>query len=317
MSAHVTGVGLAVSGLASLDDLLRPMSGSAKPSLTCKGMRHKDRASRLALLTAGHALRDAGLDEVNGDRVAVVVSSNFGNLDTACGFTDVIHKETVTGISPMWVPHMSSNVTACWVAIEYGLRGPNLTMCSGTPSGLDAMYWARNLIAVDRADVAVVIGVEPDTAPVAELHRANSGHRWIDGAVALVVESTEHALRRGTRLRARVGTYGKGAEARAAIRSALGQCRPDSHPIDLCMSAPGAAGLPAGVRTVDLTNRLGRCAGALGVLQCAAAVAWFDESGRDAVLAVAGSAGDGEGDETGSAALVLTGPGTAPREDVA
>ncbi|MBV9161234.1 MAG: hypothetical protein JO281_06720 [Pseudonocardiales bacterium] len=314
MSAHVTGVGLAVSGLASLDNLLRPTSDGVEPSLNGKGMRHKDRASRLALLATGHALRDAGLGEVNGDRVAVVVSSNFGNLDTACEFTDIIHTETVTGISPMRVPHMSSSVTACWVAIEYGLRGPNLTMCSGTPSGLDAVFWARNLIAIDRADVAVVIGVEPDTIPVAELHKANGGHRWLDGAVALVVESTEHALRRGVRLRARVGGYGKGPEPRAAITSALGKY---PRPIELCVSASGAAGLPAGVRTVDLTNRLGRCSGALGVLQCATAVAWFDESGPDAVLAVAGCVGDGEGDETGSAALVLTSPRTALREDVA
>lgn len=313
MNAHVTGVGLAVTGLPGLAGLLRP-SESSELSWSGKGMRHKDRASQLALLATGNALNDAGLTDFDGDRAAVVVSSNFGNLDTVCDFTDIIRSDTVTGISPMRVPHMSSNVTACWVAIEHGMRGPNLTLCSGTPSGLDAMFWARNMIVVDRADVAVVIGVEPNTAPVAALHKATGGERWLDGAVALVVESTEHALRRGARLRARIGAYGKEVESQAAIRAALMEY---SKPIDLCVSAPRVTGLPGGVRTVDLTSRLGRCSGALGVLQCAAAVAWLDESGPDTVLAVAGAAGDGEGDDTGTAALVLTGPRTARREDAA
>ena len=307
MSAQITGVGLAVSGLPGPEGLLRPTEGAdhAELPLRGKGMRHKDRASKLALLATGNALNDAGLADFDGDRVAVVVSSNFGNLDTVCEFTDIIHTETVIGISPMRAPHMSSNVTACWVAIEYGLRGPNLTMCSGTPSGLDAMFWARNLIAVDRADVAMVVGVEPDTSPVAALHRANGGQRWLDGAVALVLESTQYALRRGARSRARVGAYGKGTEPQAAIGAALRDFR---RPIDLCVSAPGVAGLPKGARTVDLTSRLGRCSGALGVLQCAAAVAWFDEAGPDTALIVAGAAGDGEGDDTGTSALVLSGP---------
>ncbi|MFC6090114.1 beta-ketoacyl synthase N-terminal-like domain-containing protein [Saccharothrix lopnurensis] len=318
VGAEVTGVGLAVSGVRAVEDLLRPTVGDFEPSLRGRGMRHKDRASKLALVATAEALRDAGADDLDGDRVAVVVSSNFGNLDTACEFTDIIHTETVTGISPMRVPHMSSNVTACWVAIEHGLRGPNLTLCSGTASGLDAVSWARNLIAVDRADVAVVIGVEPDTEPVARLHRANGGRRWLDGAVALVVESTGRARRRGARVRARVGAYGRGVEPRAAVEAALGG---HAEPVDLYVSAPGVAGLPAGGDPVDLTDRLGRCSGALGVLQCAAAVAWFDAAGggagSGAVLAVAGAPDDGEGDATGSAALVLTGPRATRQEDVA
>ncbi|MEH6377850.1 beta-ketoacyl synthase, partial [Streptomyces sp. KLMMK] len=69
-----------------------------------------------------------------------------------------------------------------------------------------------------------------------------------------------------------------------------------------------AAGAPAGAPAVDLTGRLGRCSGALGVLQCAAAVAHFDRRAEDGatdgtVLAWAGSAGD-----DAAAALLLTAP---------
>ncbi|WP_424186491.1 beta-ketoacyl synthase N-terminal-like domain-containing protein [Actinokineospora sp. G85] len=303
MSACVTGVGLAVAGLDDTADLVTGTVSDTRPATGGKGMRHKDRASQLALLAVAPALADAGLERPPADRTAVVVSSNLGNLDTVCGFTDTIHTETVAGISPVRVPHMSSNVTACWVAIEHGLRGPNLTLCSGTPSGLDALHWARVLLAAGRADAAVVIGVEPGTDPVAELHRDTGGHTWLDGAVALVVESDAHARARGADVRAVVGGYARAATARDAVAAAW-----PGGPVGLCAAAPGAAGLPEAARTLDITAHLGRCSGALGLLQAAAALSWFETSPHGTVLAVAGGADDGEGDDTGAAALLLTGP---------
>jgi 3-oxoacyl-[acyl-carrier-protein] synthase II len=328
-TAVVTGAGLAVAGLRGIGDLLEPPAACCEsgPALELglggQGMRHKDRASRLALGATGSALRDAGLladGRAAGHhaQVAVVASTNFGNLDSACEFTDTIRAETVTGLSPMRIPHMSSNVTACWVAIEYGLGGPNITLCNGTTSGLDAMFWARNLIAVRRADVAVVVGVEPDTKPVAELHRSDGGRSWLDGAAAVVVESAEHAARRGAGARAQVGGYGRGIDVPAAVAQAR---RSDPRPVGRCLAATQvdlggpADGAAEGIGPVDLTARLGRCSGALGVLQAAAALAWLDRGEVASVLAVAGAGAaagegdpDGEGDPSGVAALLLTRP---------
>ncbi|RBL81446.1 hypothetical protein DDE05_44500, partial [Streptomyces cavourensis] len=97
----------------------------------------------------------------SGDTTAVVVSTNVGILENVCSFADTIARDTVLGLSPLGLPQTSSNVIAGSVALAHGLRGPNVTLCNGPTSGLDALYWARALIVTGRADTAVVIGVEP------------------------------------------------------------------------------------------------------------------------------------------------------------
>jgi 3-oxoacyl-[acyl-carrier-protein] synthase II len=333
-SAVVTGVGLAVPGLRVPGDLLDPPSDDPRGfdpavELSARSMRHKDRASRLALYAVGPALHDAGLigdspsgvnnqlDAVLGRRTAVVVSTNLANLEKTCEFTDIIHREAVTGLSPATMPH-TSNMTACWVAIEYGLRGPNITLCNGTTSGLDAVFWARNLIAVRRAEIAVVIGVEPDTPPVARLHREDGAGVWLDGAVALIVESAQHARQRAATPRAVIGGYGRAADH----VSAVAKTRADLPLVDLYLVAEHthSGGLAAEDSTsnhapsADLTTRFGRCSGALGVLQCVAGVARLDRGDATAILAIAGSATNNQGNEadsSGVAALLLERPAPA------
>ncbi|HZB51015.1 MAG TPA: beta-ketoacyl synthase N-terminal-like domain-containing protein [Mycobacteriales bacterium] len=277
----ITGVGWAVSGVPGFDP---------ETALTRRGMLHKDRASRFALLAAEAALGDAGLlgaPELAG--AAVVLSSNYANLDTVCDFVATIAADTSAGIRPMRIPHMSSHVTAAWVALQHGIRGPNLTLCNGAAGGLDAVAWARTLIAAGRATAALVIGVEPDTGPVARLHRETGGRRWIDGAVGVVVEPTAAALGRGGTVRAGIGGYARADDEATAVRAAL-------------------AG--AGARRLDgeAGARFGRCSGALGVVQCALAV---EQLAGGPVLAVAG-ADPGEADATSVSALVLTPPGSTP-----
>lgn len=269
----VTGVGWAVAGPGF--DPVTALAG--------RGMRHKDRASRFAVRAARRALEDAGLlgaPELGG--AAVVVSSNFGNLDPVCDTVTTLTADGSTDISPMRVPQLSSAVSAAWIALDHGIRGPNLTLCNGASSGLDAVAAARNLIAAGRATAALVIGVEPDSPAVARLHQETGGSRWVDGAVGLVIEPVRHAVRRGARIRAEIGGYGRAGDERSAVR---------------------AAGATAVLRRLDgePTARFGRCSGALGVVQCALAVERLD---GEAVLAVAG-AGTAEGDGASVSALVL------------
>jgi 3-oxoacyl-[acyl-carrier-protein] synthase II len=319
-SAVVTGAGLAIAGQGGIGDLLdsrAPTSGGFDPATQLRGrdLRHKDRASRFALRAADFALRDAGLLSQAGfvgpvERTAVVVSSNFGNMDSVCLFADTIARESVEGLSPMGLPHTSSNVVAGWIAIRYGLRGPNVTVCNGATGGLDALHWAWNLIAVHRAEAAVVVGVEPDNEVVARLLGEEGEKAWLDGAGAVVVESAEHAHKRRARPRARLAGYARDADLPAAVTRAR-QTHP--QPIGLWLTAERpppslATSVPAdGAPTLDLAAWLGLCSGALGVLQCAAGVAHLDRGGTDAVLAMCGGA---DGDDA-AAALLLTAPSGA------
>ncbi|MGW7280192.1 beta-ketoacyl synthase N-terminal-like domain-containing protein [Streptomyces sp. NPDC054844] len=307
----VTGVGLALPGVATYGDLLGPLPGEGgfdpATGLGGREMRHKDRASRLALRAAEFALHDAGLTDADAtflgvaDATAVVVSTNLGNVDGVCESTDTIARAGVMGLSPLGLPQTSSNVTAGWVAIRYGLRGPNLTVCNGATSGLDALSWARNLIAAGRAEAAVVVGVEPANDVVMKL----LGEPTTDAAVAIVLEPSTAAVSRGARPRAAIGGYARAEDVATAL-TAAGVTEETS--IGLWLGDERGAGrgseladLLGCTRRIGLESRLGPLSGALGVLQCAAAAAHLESGTTGSVLATAGGLG-----HDAAAALLLT-----------
>lgn len=343
--AVITGLGTAVRGLTGPGDLLGPLTAGHRDAsdpvsrLKGRGLRYKDRATKLGMAAASDALRAAGLTNNSGDltvpgeSVGVVASTNYGNADTVCETVQTIAESTYLATSPMMLPATSSNVVASWVAITHGLRGANLTLCNGPTSGLDAVNWARLLIAAGRVERVLVLGVEPDNPAVRHVtgtpERQTAGNAdavpdLFDGAVALVVESAASARARGVRPLAAVGPYarrGDHADAVAEVRSRhagrIGLWCVPEHPDGV--TAP-ASGLGAGAGTVpvhDLSARYGPASGALGVLQCAAAAVWLDSHGPDPADLVLVSAGTGDaGWDDASAALLLAAPGAVPAESV-
>jgi 3-oxoacyl-[acyl-carrier-protein] synthase II len=309
-SVVITGVGLAVPGLTGpLDLLAAPGARSSagfdpQTELAGRHMRHKDRASRLALRSVEFALIDAGLGDSErytgqADRTAIAVSSNLGSLDSVCEFVDVIADRSVLGLSPLGLPKTSSNVIAGAVAIQYRMRGPNLTLCNGATSGLDAVYWGQVLLASGRAEVVVVIGVEPSSDIITKF----VGAETVDGAAALVLERAEHAAARQANQRARIVGYSRRSDPADAVCSAQpGACVPFALSLaDTAYSPSAASG-----STLDIQSSLGECSGALGVLQAVAAVAHFDAGGAGPVVAVnATSSADA------AAALVMCPPDVA------
>ncbi|GHH56705.1 beta-ketoacyl synthase N-terminal-like domain-containing protein [Streptomyces candidus] len=290
----VTGIGLALPGVATYGDLLGPLPGEGgfdpATELSGRELRHKDRASRLALRAAEFALHDAGLTDADAtftgaaDATAVVVSTNLGNVDSICAATDTIARKGVRGLSPLGLPQTSSNVIAGWVAIRYGLRGPNLTVCNGVTSGLDALAWARNLIVAGRAEAAVVVGVEPANDVTAKL----LGKQSTDAAVAVVLEPADAAAYPGARPRATITGYARARDLAAALTCA-GVAEEES--VGLWLGDEVGAGegqLLTATRRIDLEAQLGPLSGALGVLQCAAAAAHFEGRATGNVLATAG-----------------------------
>ncbi|MBO3679164.1 beta-ketoacyl synthase N-terminal-like domain-containing protein [Streptomyces sp. NEAU-YJ-81] len=342
----VTGVGLALPGADTPDALLRrtacPVTGpAAEPFDTAarigrRGHRYKDRATRLALCAALDALRNARLipsdgEEVTvpGDTVGVVASSNLGNLDTACLTAAAIAERSAVDLSPMSLPNASSNVIASWVAIRHGLRGPNLMLCNGATSGLDAVHWGAALVAAGRVRRAVVIGVETHNAVVEDL-LGRPADELLDGAAALVVEGARWAEARGARATAALGPYERRAGLSGCVEALLpGGAAPGvwftperyaEGPAGARAGADGPAGavpLPQSVPRYDVTSAVGRASGALGVLQCAAAIGWLAraEAGTDAET---GAGQQAAGPEAGPAAGAGSGtgfgagPGAAP-----
>ncbi|WP_413101840.1 beta-ketoacyl synthase N-terminal-like domain-containing protein [Streptomyces sp. Inha503] len=300
MTVVVSGVGVVLPRARSAPELMAPAADAPpvepKDLVGRKGLRYKDRATQLAYCAADAALRDAGLLDdgglrVPGGSVAMVASSNYGNLDTICRAIDTIAEHTAAAGSAMDLPNASSNVIASSVAIRFGLRGPNLMLCNGATSGLDAVHWAATLIRGGRASRALVLGVEPDNESVRAF---TGGSRTIDGAAALVVESEESAAERGANAPAVLGTYVRGAGLDRCLERLARTTgdRPALWQLPERRTAAVPDTLLEGVPRHDLGEAFGLGSGALGVLQCAAAVGWFAQGGAGPVYATAGTDAD-------------------------
>ena len=208
------------------------------------------------------------------------------------------------GLSPLGLPQTSSNVIAGWLAIRYGLRGPNLTVCNGITSGLDALAWARNLIVAGRAEAAIVVGVEPANDVVTKV----LGEQSTDAAVAVVLEPAGAAASRSARPRATITGYARAGNLAAALACA-GVTEQQAVGLWLVDEAGAASGhLLAAAHRIDLESQLGPLSGALGVLQCAAAAAHLDSCAAGNALATTG----GPRHDATAALLLTPSPATHP-----
>ncbi|HZN18976.1 MAG TPA: beta-ketoacyl synthase N-terminal-like domain-containing protein [Micromonosporaceae bacterium] len=312
----VTGTGYALADVACLDGLAGAQPAPVEPvdpaaRLGRRGLRYLDRATQLALCAAVDALRGARLVDgdgravADGASVAVVVSSNTGNLGTVCRVAGDIAARTSTVLSPMDLPNASSNVTAATVAVRFGLRGPNLTLCNGPTSGLDALHWADRLVTGGRADRVLVVGVEPRDDLVARLTGVAPAQLF-DGAVAVVVERDGACRQRGAPALGRLGRYRRDSTLSRCLAGLLADPELDGRPGVWFTPPEGSYGdvaAPPGVARHDLTRAVGRACGALGVLQCAAALRRF---ARGEIGAAVLSCGDDR--EAAAGLLLLSGP---------
>ncbi|MBM0240501.1 beta-ketoacyl synthase [Micromonospora sp. ATA32] len=159
-----------------------------------KGLLYKEPATRLALCAVHRALGlpdgvrpSTGLDP----DTAVVASSNLGNIATVAGVTRTVACEGGRGVSPMAAPNASSNVVAGTVALWFRFGGPNLMLCNGETSGLDAVAAGALLIRSGRAGRVVVVGTEPADADAVAVYPAIRA-----GAACVVLEPAARAAGR-------------------------------------------------------------------------------------------------------------------------
>jgi 3-oxoacyl-[acyl-carrier-protein] synthase II len=310
----VTGTGVASPVLRRPDDILASGptadAGFDPATFLGRGYRYNDRATKLALLAVARALADArlvtdgpdgGALTVPGESCGLVASSNLGNLDTVCRVAQVIADKSISGTSPMDLQNASSNIVASAIAVRFGLRGPNVMLCNGATSGLDAVYLGASLVSAGRVSRVVVVGVEPANAVVERLTGRPAQERF-DGAVAAVLESADAAAARGVASRAALGGYGRRADVRTSVSQALADHSPPG--LWLVDGDTPSPTIVSGVARHDIQAELGDASGALGVLQLAAAVRMAD-TGIGSVLATAGAA------EESTASLLVINPGRA------
>lgn len=210
--------------------------------------RRLDRYVHLALVAASEAMSDAGLladgddpafgaglpADVERDRVGILLGSGIGGAETwASEYPNYIAKGP-RRVSPMFIPKMLSNTAAGVISMRSGARGPNMTVNTACAAGASAMHVGRDLIRSGQADLVVAGGVEAGITGLAMSAFAQMGaltknddpktaSRPFDverdgfvmgeGAAVVVLESVEHAERRGATVYGRLVGAGASADA--------------------------------------------------------------------------------------------------------
>ncbi|WP_369394244.1 beta-ketoacyl synthase [Streptomyces sp. CG1] len=122
--------------------------------------RKLDRGEQLAMLSAREAWQDAGVPQVEPERLAVVIGTGTGGVLTTLGQDDIFEQNGIRRLSPFAVPMLMPNGPAACVSMDLGARGGARAPVSACASGAEALALGQDLIRSGRVDVVVAGGVE-------------------------------------------------------------------------------------------------------------------------------------------------------------
>jgi len=122
-------------------------------------LRRIDAFSRMAVLAAVLALKDAGIP-VDKDRLGIVVASGYGAARTTFAFLDSILENGDACASPTHFSGSVHNAAAAHIAILLGVCGPNLTVSRCDMSMPDALGTALEWLSENRVSSVLVGGVD-------------------------------------------------------------------------------------------------------------------------------------------------------------
>jgi 3-oxoacyl-[acyl-carrier-protein] synthase II len=123
-------------------------------------MRRLDRSEQFALVASREAWKDAGVPDVDKERLGVVIASGIGGVITLLDQFDNLKEKGARGVSPHTVPMLMPNGPAANVGLELQARAGVHTPVSACASGAEAIGYALEMIRTNRADIIVSGGVE-------------------------------------------------------------------------------------------------------------------------------------------------------------
>jgi len=198
--------------------------------------RRNDKFTLFAWEAARQAIDDAALslDDVSRRRVGVVVGTGIGGVITLLENYDTLQKKGPHRVSPFMIPMMMPNAASAAIAIAYDLQGHNIAVVSACATGSHAIGEAAELIRLGKADVMICGGSEAAITPISVSGFKNMGALSMrndepskacrpfdaerdgfvigEGAGIIVLESLEHAQKRGGRIYAEFIGYGATAD---------------------------------------------------------------------------------------------------------
>ncbi|UYN91730.1 MAG: beta-ketoacyl-ACP synthase II [Anaerolineales bacterium] len=199
--------------------------------------RRMDRFTQLGVAAAQQAVQDADLKitDENRLRIGAIVGTGIGGAHTLYEQIKTLVEKGPDRVSPFMVPMMLADTVGGMIAIHMQIQGPNFAVVTACATGTNALGEAAEVIRRGQADVMLAGGseaaiVQPSVAGLGNmtalstrnddpLHasrpfdKERDGFVMGEGAAVLVLESLEHALKRGARILGEVLGYGSTNDA--------------------------------------------------------------------------------------------------------
>jgi 3-oxoacyl-[acyl-carrier-protein] synthase II len=199
--------------------------------------RRMARFSQMAVAAAAAAIEDAGLNlsKEDSDRIGVVMGNGNGGFPTTEDNARILVRRGGMRMSPFFIPMILPNMAAANVSRIYGLKGYTSTVITACAAGTQAIGEAAVALQRGVADVILGGGCEAGISQlglggfnvIKALSRQNEepekasrpfdakrdGFVPAEGAVLLVLENLEHALRRNAHILCEIAGFGSSSDA--------------------------------------------------------------------------------------------------------
>lgn len=180
---------------------------------------------------------DSGLimDPELAPKAGCCMGCGLGGLVSIANNHKILLEKGPDRVSPFFIPSMIPNMASGQVAIEMGLKGPNLTVCTACAAGTHAIGWAFQQIRDNGCQVMLTGGSEAVVTPMTyagfnalkalstrndepkrasrPFDRDRDGFVIGEGSGMMVLEEWEHAVNRGATIYAEVAGFGASADA--------------------------------------------------------------------------------------------------------
>ena len=206
-----------------------------------KEARHMDRFIHLGMAAAMQAVRDSGLktgDDLSPDEAARIgcnIGSGIGGLPLIEAMHGELERRGPRRVSPFFVPASIINMISGHVSIQYGFKGPNISVVTACTTGLHAIGISARMIEHGDCDAMVAGGSEATISPLGlggfaaaravstrnddpktasrPWDKDRDGFVLGEGAGVVVLEEYEHAKARGAKIYAEVVGFGMSGDA--------------------------------------------------------------------------------------------------------
>ena len=251
-----------------------------KDFIDFKAARRMDRFSQFGVAAARQAIENAGLviTDDNRERIGIMVNTGGGGIGTIESEVTNMAKNGPKRVSPFLIPLFAPNMASCQIAISFNIHGPTVTSVAACAAGVQAFVDAVHMIQRGDADVVIAGGTEAGITPVAiaglsnmgalssrnddpagasrPFDKARDGFVFSEGSAIFVLESEEHAARRGANVICEIagGAYTSdafhitapdpsGRGQAAAISGALKRAEIEPEEVDYVAAHATATGL--------------------------------------------------------------------------